>query len=324
MRVFGDYMRAHGSALAKVSEKHLNPEKALRVAIAAVDRDTKLQACSMNSILRSVMQAADLGFEAGGALGEAYLVPFGGQCVLIIGYQGYVSLLYQSGQIKDIQAREVYQGDLFEVEYGTGKYLRHVPCGEDDPAKITHAYAVIETTMGGVVFESMTRKQIEAVRGRSRASGSGPWVSDYAIMCRKTVLRRVQKYLPKSPQLRKAEAVEQAADTGLPVDAAEFDFIDAEFETSPASKGVDAVKGKLGVTSEPAQSESGPDLRSELLERCNTALAAKFQNPVTRKAFVANALGLKSAEEAPELGACTIDQLQAVLDALSAKPVPSE
>ncbi len=50
----------------------------------------------------------------------------------------------------------------------------------------------------------MTKPEIDAIRKRSRASGSGPWVTDYAEMARKTVVRRLFKYLPASPEIATA------------------------------------------------------------------------------------------------------------------------
>jgi len=52
----------------------------------------------------------------------------------------------------------------------------------------------------------MTREEVEAVRRRSRASGNGPWVTDWSEMAKKTVFRRLSKWLPLSPEI--ADAVE--------------------------------------------------------------------------------------------------------------------
>ena len=47
----------------------------------------------------------------------------------------------------------------------------------------------------------MSIGEIEAIRARSAAARSGPWVTDYAEMCRKTVARRHSKVLPMSTDL---------------------------------------------------------------------------------------------------------------------------
>jgi recombination protein RecT len=65
---------------------------------------------------------------------------------------------------------------------------------------------------GGHHFEVMSRDEIEAVRRRSPAGKSGPWVDHWDEMARKTLVRRLAKYLPLSVQ--KAAALEEQAELG--------------------------------------------------------------------------------------------------------------
>ena len=44
--------------------------------------------------------------------------------------------------------------------------------------------------------EVMNKAEIEKVRNVSRAKGSGPWTTWWDQMARKTVMRRLSKYLP--------------------------------------------------------------------------------------------------------------------------------
>ena len=44
----------------------------------------------------------------------------------------------------------------------------------------------------------MTVAEVEAIRSRSKAGRSGPWVSDWAEMAKKTAVRRLVKLLPLS------------------------------------------------------------------------------------------------------------------------------
>ena len=54
---------------------------------------------------------------------------------------------------------------------------------------------------GEVSREVMSIDEIEAIRKRSRAANTGPWVTDYSEMARKTVARRHSKVLPMSTDL---------------------------------------------------------------------------------------------------------------------------
>jgi recombination protein RecT len=61
----------------------------------------------------------------------------------------------------------------------------------------------------------MTAAQVEAVRARSKAGRSGPWVTDWEEMARKTPLRRISKTLPRSEELSRAiEADEREYENG--------------------------------------------------------------------------------------------------------------
>ena len=64
----------------------------------------------------------------------------------------------------------------------------------------------------------MTKADVDAIRKRSKASGSGPWVTDYSEMGKKTVLRRMSKRWPLAPELAGAiddearAAIQQSVD----------------------------------------------------------------------------------------------------------------
>jgi recombination protein RecT len=60
----------------------------------------------------------------------------------------------------------------------------------------------------------MTRAEVDAIRARSRSRDDGPWVTDYAEMAKKTVLRRTLKLCPKSTEMKQALALENAVDSG--------------------------------------------------------------------------------------------------------------
>jgi len=164
------------------------------------------------------MLAAELGLEPGGGLGEGYLVPYGATCQFIPGYRGFISLARRSGQIVSVESHIVYEGDLFEFELGTEQRIRHVPNLDRDPEKpavMRAVYAVARIVGGGVQSELMTKAEVDAIRRRSKASGSGPWVTDYTEMARKTAIRRLFKYLPVSVELCKAMELQASAESGV-------------------------------------------------------------------------------------------------------------
>ena len=57
--------------------------------------------------------------------------------------------------------------------------------------------------------EVMTKAEIDGIRKRSKASGSGPWVTDYNEMAKKTVVRRSSKKWPLDAELAEAAMVDE-------------------------------------------------------------------------------------------------------------------
>lgn len=62
----------------------------------------------------------------------------------------------------------------------------------------------------------MHKPAIDRIRARSRARDRGPWVDDYEMMAKKTVLRRLCRYVGGSAELITAISLEDLADIGLP------------------------------------------------------------------------------------------------------------
>lgn len=324
---FAAFLKEREGAVGKICASHVNPTRMTRVLLAAVSRTPALQQCTMQSLAMTMMQSAELGLEIGSAVGEAYAVPFRNnkkgvmEAQFIPGYRGLITLAYRSGAVTRVLAQVVYEGDEFEYEYGLAPKLSHVPCGETDPAKITHAYCIIYIKDAEPQYDVMTRSAIDQIRSRSRASGSGPWVTDFAEMARKTVTRRALKYVPMSIEMSKAIAADVAADTGDFSALTEFDSVDtvdADFEdvTEPEPEarktGVDAVKSKVNAKATAATLNLDPT--TELRGAVATKLDTRFStDPKGLSSYIAEKLSGVSLADANH------DQLVLLNEALDAE-----
>lgn len=203
--------------LAAALPKHLTPDRVTRVVLTTLRQSPALLRCEPASLFGAIFQASQLGLEVGNGLGHAYLVPYGREATLVIGYKGLVDLARRSGQVSTIYATEVRKGDRFKYTLGTDPRIEHEPGDERDmsDAAVSHVYAVAKLKDGATQFEVMSRAEVEAIRRRSRASKDGPWVTDWAMMARKTVLRRLCKLLPASIELQTAVALDEAVDANL-------------------------------------------------------------------------------------------------------------
>lgn len=209
---------SHDKMLA-VLPKHLTAEKITQVVSTLVFKTPKLQECNELSIVSSVLEACELGLELSPKMCEAYLVPFWDSkrsetvCQLQIGYQGLQKLARQSNDIAYIHARIVHARDVFVVEFSPDLEFHHSPHFGPDRGAVTHVYAVAKLRTGDHVLEVMTVDEIEAIHQRSQSyqtaakkgwKESGPWVTDWNEMGRKTVLKRLCKALPRSVELARA------------------------------------------------------------------------------------------------------------------------
>jgi recombination protein RecT len=220
--------------LAEVLPKHLTAERLIKVVLSCVARTPSLLECTQGSILLSVMQAAELGLEIGGLLGEAYLVPFNtkikdangrehwekrAQC--IPGYRGLVKLARQSGEVLRIEARAVWDDEMFDVELGLHSDLKHKPNlrTRKEDAKVVAAYAIARFRDGCEQFDVMTIGELEVIRKRAKEKNRGassPWDTDTVEMYKKTILRRAAKLWPLSAEKYRKAAELDAEHDELP------------------------------------------------------------------------------------------------------------
>ena len=174
-----------------------------------IGSNPQLQKCTKNSLLSSVYQVASVGLSLNPIKKEAYLIPRwsranGMEAQLMPSYQGLIKLVTDTGSVKSINCNIVYEGDEFDLDLGTEQRLTHKP--KFKSKKIQLVYAIATLPDGSNQIEVMPFDDICEIRGRSDAymaykagkMKTTVWVTDEGEMCRKTVLRRIVKYLPKT------------------------------------------------------------------------------------------------------------------------------
>lgn len=255
--------------------KNLTADRLTRIVMTEFRKTPALQECTPASFMAAVLQAAQLGLEPGSALGQAYLVPFNKrtknqfgkwvdvkECQLIVGYRGMISLSRRSGEILSINAYCVHAKDEFTYQLGLHPDIQHIPSSEADPGPVVFVYAVAQLRGGGVQFEVMSRAEIEAVRDQSqgwtsavkyKTTGLSPWTKHFDEMAKKTVVRKMFKYLPVSTEANYVMDAEDRIDRGEEVTPQDvWDGIYAEKGESVGQEiGVD-VPEQIGME-EPAE-----------------------------------------------------------------------
>lgn len=196
--------------LRKVLGK-IPPEHFVRVALTAMQKQPKIMLCSPASVFQALLDCASVGLEPDGR--RAHLVPYntkhGMMCQLIIDYKGYVDLMTRPGkgnEVAFVDAAIVYDSDDFEWNMNAVVRHRYDLKSEKHGKKeeAIAAYVAIHFKNGMVKYELMTKAEILSVKARSKAAGSGPWVTDELEMWKKCPLRRAAKWVPINDQTARA------------------------------------------------------------------------------------------------------------------------
>lgn len=200
-------------------------KKEVSFAIQAINRSAQLQKCSKDSVLQAVLNIANVGLTLNPAAKEAYLVPRWNnlsasmEACLDPSYIGLVKLLTDTGSVKSMVCQLVFEGDTFEVDLANNQSpVVHKPeLSSSKRGNLKGVYALATLADGTRQVEWMDKDEVEQIRGRSetyKAFTAGKiksctWASDYGEMSRKTVIKRIYKYLPRS---EKAAALDRAVE----------------------------------------------------------------------------------------------------------------
>lgn len=247
-----DLIARRKGSLDKVLPKHLNADRFSWLLVNSIRRTPALVGTSPVSFLNAVMLASNLGLEI--RQNSAYLIPYGKECTLVIDYRGKMDLARRAG-CGAVDAQLVRECDEFDLSYGgTGRTFFHrplvvrrengklIPVSESERGEAVLGYAMAELPHGSSwQVAVMTLDEIEAIRRRAKA-GRGdltlkeiretdinkvaykdrtPWLTDWDQMALKTLIHRLCKGLPMTPELMLSQEIDTASETGEKMPMAE-------------------------------------------------------------------------------------------------------
>jgi recombination protein RecT len=195
--------------IARVVPKHLTADRVVRVVLTAMIKNPLLLQCSSQSVCLSILALSQLGLEPDGR--NAHLIPyntkkkdgsFGYECQFQLDYKGIVELVMRSGLVSYIHADKVCEGEEFVVNLG--QIEKHNVDYRSTRGTPYAYYCIIVFKDGTKKSEIMTLEEVKAVRARSKSATSGPWVTDFDEMAKKTVFKRGSKWVSISSEIRQA------------------------------------------------------------------------------------------------------------------------
>lgn len=163
------------------------------------------------SVVNSALIAATLDLPINKEFGFAWIIPYGNKAQFQVGYKGYIQLALRTGQYKNLNVIEVYEGQLKSYNPLTEEI--ELELAGDVRGKKIIGYAFYMKLLNG--FEKTIYWTIEEVRAHaekfSKTYKKGPWQTDFDAMAKKTVLKNgLTKWGILSVEMQKAIETDQA------------------------------------------------------------------------------------------------------------------
>lgn len=183
---------------AKLLPEHLSPERFSRVALNLLGKIPKLAECTQESFFRCLLDLSAAGLEPDNK--RAYIIPYGKEATLIIGYQGLIDIVRRDPNVVDVQCFKIRAND--KALWVNGK-MEHSFNPLHDRGEVVATYTKLTMTNGTTSEgEPFTKADAEKAKKSSKTSANGPWKDHYEEMWRKSNIRRDAKMWPMSPEIR--------------------------------------------------------------------------------------------------------------------------
>lgn len=231
-----DLIEAQMPAIERQLAGAMNADAFVRTVLSEISKTPALMKADPQTVLGGIMLAAQLRLEIGAGLGEFYLTPRKDHgrdiCLPILGYQGLIKLALRSEFVTNVQAFLVREGDQFA--YGAnaerGMFYDWTPQDFEESRTWIGVVATAKMRTGGTTWVYLTRGQV--MNRRPTYWDKGPWKTDEPEMVKKTAVRALAKYLPKSTDLGRAlEADEQKVQHLRGLDEVQVTRLDDDPET---------------------------------------------------------------------------------------------
>lgn len=196
-------------------------KKEVSFALQHINKNAKLRQCTGDSVLAAVVNIANIGLTLNPVAKEAYLIPRwsklvnGNECVLEPSYVGLVKLLTDAGSVVSMVANVVFENDKFTLNLADNRDpVAHFPTLVNSKrGEKIGCYALATLPDGTRQVEWMDVEELRKIRERSEtymAYLAGKittctWVTDESEMMRKTVVKRIYKYLPRTERMNKID-----------------------------------------------------------------------------------------------------------------------
>lgn len=257
-------------------------KREISFALQTINKSNKLKECTNESKLAAVINIANIGLTLNPVAKEACLVPRwnsilkNNECSLEPMYPGLVKLLTDAGSVKSIVAQIVYENDKFTLDLADNvNPVRHNPeLVNSKKGSIIGVYALATLADGTRQVEWMDKEQTDAIKQRSETYAayllgkikSATWSTDEPEMMRKTVVKRIYKYLPRTEQMEKVDNAISLDNIDYSASNDQLSYIESLLHTSSLEqRQVDAIEMEMAVMNTKRASEVIENLKQNQL-----------------------------------------------------------
>lgn len=191
-------VQAREHEFARALPSHVPAAKFVRALQTAITSSPDIGKCTERSVITECMKAAADGLVIDNR--EATLVKFGDVAKYIPMVQGLMKMARNSGEISTIAAIIVHAKDDFKYTPGLDDIPIHSIDWFGDRGEPVGAYSVVKLKDGCFIVEIMSKAQIMKIGNASKnvAQYDCNKGNAWAEWWRKTVIRRISKYMPRS------------------------------------------------------------------------------------------------------------------------------
>lgn len=241
-----------------------SPENALKSAWLKLqevkDKNGKLalEVCTQPSIANALLNMVIQGLNP--MKNQCYFIPFGNQLTLMRSYFGSIAVAKQFGEIREITAEVIYEGDKVETQINRGKttILSHTRSFENiNKAKIIGAYATILYNNDAEESIIMTIDQIKTswkkskLNPESKDSTHSQFTED---MCKRTVINKICKYYINTKDDSNLNMIKLAFETSD--EELKESEVEYEIQENANKEYIDIETGEIQETEEAASTEN--------------------------------------------------------------------
>lgn len=194
---FSTALSAELNANRAALPQNFNIERYVQNAIALLNGNEGLQEFAKKygtaQIKAGLMRGAFQGLDA--MQNELYLIPYGSVLNYMPSFKGMSKMAkrYSIRPIRDIYAKLVRDGDSFEEVIQNGVPSINFKAKPFNDGEIVGCFAVALFEDGGLLYETMSKADVENCRKSSKAKNSPAWSQHWGQMACKTVIRRLCK-----------------------------------------------------------------------------------------------------------------------------------